>query len=504
MADGDVCTIELTNLEISFRLRRSLNYALYHCRMPFIRNLVVTNTGPTRSDPFELGLSIPGYSGRWETRVGSLAPGEPLSIEAVPLRLNYQLLEGVEGRRYVDLVTDVDGEGVHAEEILILGFYEWPLDPGQRKTLACFVQPSHPLVYQIVADVDRRGESGTCGPPLDRVLEGDCANAGEQVLRVLYDTLSTDYNIRYTREAPSYEVDSQVVRPPHRLIPSPRRRTGAGTCIDLALLLASCLENLHLQPLILIVRQGDRGRLLHALVGCWNRVGQRFEPVLTDFETLEAALHREQLSVVDSTGLTTRWGTKLPYEDAQRVARGSLDASTFVFALDIAAARQTVPPLQLPVSPEAVAIIRGASRLARDEDSDTLETKHLLWSLLRNRSDDTKAILAAAGGGLGSVPMMVGISPPEADMSRRATMNYRRCLDDARLLAGDCGAGFVEEEHLLYAALLSQSREVDFVLESAGTDRSKVVREFLARHPWTADVERTICEVSRTVLPDEC
>ncbi len=496
MSNGDACVIKRGNLEISYRVSGSLNYASYHCRIPAIGDLVITNTGQAQSDPFELGLSIPGYSDCWEKRVESLAAGQSLSIDTVPLRLNYEVLEGLEGRRYVDLVTEIDGKRVHAEEILILGFYEWSLDPAQRKTLACFVQPSHPLVYQIIADADLRGESRADGPSLERILEGTCQNVGAQALQVLYDTLSTDYNIRYTREAPSYEVGSQVVRPPHRLVPSPRRRTGAGTCVDLALLVASCLENLHLQPLVFVIRHGDSQRLLHALVGCWNRVGQRFEPLLTAFQALETALGRDQLSVVEPTGLTTRWGAKLSYEDAQRVARGLLDANTFVFALDVAAARQTVSPLQLPISPQAVDIIRGANRLARAEHSHTLETKHLLWSLVHYGREETKALLTAAGAELDSASAPAVAVSAEGGMSRRATMNYRRCLEDARLLAGDSGVGFVEEEHLLYALLLSQSREVDRVLRSVGTDRERVLGEFLLRHPWTCDVEQTICEAS--------
>ncbi len=502
MPETDVCAIRLNDLEISYRICRSLNYALYHCRIPVVRQLAITNTAGTRSDPFELGLSIPGYSGSWERHIESLAPGESLTIDAVPLRLNYEVLEGLEGRRYVDLATEVNGERVHAEEILITGFYEWSLDPRQRKALACFVQPSHPLVYQVIADTDVRSDSTGIGPVLQGILDGTCEHSGEQALRVLYDTLCTNYNIRYTREAPSYEVGSQVVRPPHRLVPSPRRRTGAGTCIDLALLIASCLENLHLQPLVVMVRQGDSQRLLHAVAGCWGRVGQRFEPVLTDYAALEAALHRDQLCVVEPTGLTTRWGTKLSYEDARRVARGSLSSTTFVFALDIAAARQTVSPLQLPISPEAIGIIRAASRLARDDRSDTLETKHLLWSLIGSGSEGTKGILTAAGARIDSFAAPTAIESNATTMSLRATINYRRCLDDARLLAGDSGVGFVEEEHLLYALLLSQSREVDWVLESLGTDRSSVVRQFLLRHPWTGDVEQTIHDATDRVAPE--
>jgi hypothetical protein len=493
-ASGSLRSINLSGIEISCRISGSVSYALYHCRIPVIGDLTITNVSHENSNPFTLSLAVPGYSDVWQSTIKALPPGGTLRMDRVPLGLKYEILEGLEGRRYADLVVDVDGARVHTEEILVLGFYEWPLDPAVRKSLACFVQPSHPLVYQIIADADRRRDSFGGEPALDKVLDGSSGNVAGAAMQVLYNTLSGAYNVRYTREAPSYELDSQVVRPPHRLITSPRRKTGAGTCIDLALLLASCLENLNLQPLVLVVRQGDSQRRLHALVGCWSQVGQRFEPVVTDFEVLEKALQRDRLSVIDPTGLTTRWGAKLSYDEARRLGNGSLRAEDFVFALDVAAARQTVTPLQLPVSPGAIQIIRLAERLARSERSERLETKHLLRALVHGGREDVRTLLTASGATLDAPPVPDGAGPSEAGMFRRATINYRRCLDDARLVAADSGVGFVEEEHLLYALLLSQSQEVDRVLRALGTERSTVIRLFVSRYPWTLDVEQTICE----------
>jgi hypothetical protein len=91
----------------------------------------------------------------------------------------------------------------------------------------------------------------------------------EEALAQVYAHFHDTWNLSYQFEPPTANAANRVVqkiRLPHQVI-DPLRRSGAGTCIDLAVLVAACLEHLHKQPLIAIV---DTGTVLHALVGCWH------------------------------------------------------------------------------------------------------------------------------------------------------------------------------------------------------------------------------------------
>ncbi len=491
---SDARSIISGGFEIRFRVTPSLNYALYHCRVPIIHDLVITNMESQESPAVALLFTVPGYIRPWKRELQSIPPGECVRIGTVPLEVIYERLEGLEGKRFADLVIKVNDEQIHAEELAILGFYEWSLHKRARKSLACFVQPAHPLVCKIVADTDYRLEKESPSSSLQKLLDEPGEKRAHLVLEALYETLSKGYNIRYVKEAPSYELDSQAIRPPHRIIPNSARRSGVGTCLDLTLLLASCLENLHLQPLVLLVQQNETQQGRHAVAGCWSRVGERFEPLIACKKTIQEQLERGALILLESTGMTDRWVKKLSYREAVIGAENQIDAAAFLFALDLAAARQTVGPLQFPMSPGAIDIQRMAEKIARAEQSSRLETKHLLLALLLYSNHDIRQLLEEAGADLSPTGVPREQAPQPLSMLHRATINYRRCLDDARLVAGDVGFGFVEEEHLLFALLLSQSKEVDRVLQSFKTDRDRLLDVFTAAYTWTRDVEQTICD----------
>ena len=82
----------------------------------------------------------------------------------------------------------------------------------------------------------------------------------------------------------------------------------------------------------------------------------------------------------------------------------------------------------------------------------------------------------------------------ERDGYPKPTINYRRVLEDARIIAGDCGETFVEEEHLFYALLLSRSRGVDQVFQTLGISRETVKEMFELEKPWSKEVVQTYYE----------
>ena len=77
-------------------------------------------------------------------------------------------------------------------------------------------------------------------------------------VRAIWSTVANDLGIRYINPPPSYSIASQRLRTPTQIV-----RSGRGTCIDLALLLASSLEYIDIYPVIFLLEG-------HAFAGYWR------------------------------------------------------------------------------------------------------------------------------------------------------------------------------------------------------------------------------------------
>lgn len=493
LSPSDICRSTWNDVRIELRMIPAITYSLYHCNIPVISQVSLENLALDPRGPFRITITVPGYSYPCHLTCGEIPGGATRELGSVPLRLHYEKLEGQAGSKRVLVEVKIEDEPVLMKEIEILGFYEWPLHTAYRKSLACFVQPAHPLVTTVIADATSYLERQHLTASFTHLLRSDHENRIRVTLKSIYQTLRDRYDIRYVLAAPGSQVKSQSIRPPHRILTNQKARQGEGTCIDLALFVASALENVTLQPLVVLLRENRYS--YHALVGCWSSITARVEPIISNYDQLNRELARGEIILLESSGFTDRFmedkGRKLTFEEALNEPLSLLTNETFVFALDVAAARQTVTPLQMPMEPAALQVVRAAERLARDEGAERLETKHLFASLI-----------AEGGGNIGSVLKKAGADTTRLRLARAEldvvtetvpvpTVNYRRCLEDARIAAADGGVTFVGQEHLLYAVLQSQSTSVERLWQTIGTDRRSAVQAFNSHFLWTADLVET-------------
>lgn len=477
------------DLIIEYQRVPAINFSLYQCGIPVISNLKIRNRETSKSPPVKINISIPGYSDSWERSLSPLSCQEEVTFDKIYIPLHCEKLEGREVRVNARLIIQVNEELItdQNEKMPILGFYHWPLDSAFRKSLACFVQPSHPVVQHIVLDAIPYLSRSEKISSFTHLLYSEREDRADVSLRAIYETLGERYKIHYVEEGSGSDREepvSQEIRPPHRAI---LRRSeaegqigeGVGTCIDLTLLFASCLENIRLQPLIIFVKKNN-GQ--HAFLGCWKEVTERFKPIIEEYEKLKEAVDKNKLLLIETTGVTDRWGETKPFEEAVKKAFKCFAQETFIFALDVAVARQTIPPLQFPMSPKATEIIRKAEELARKEKGNrSIEMRHLFYSFLSEGSEEVREVLAKSKAKLFLIEELIPKVEREGGVALRQTINYRRCIEDARFIAEDNGEKFVEEKYLFYALLLSQSKSVDNILDRLGTDRGIVKKIFEER-----------------------
>ncbi len=459
-----------------------INYATYHCDMPAMTSLKISNRCPCTWPPSMLTVKLNGYSKPLYRDLPAIQAGGHILLKDIKLSLDGEKLRAQRNLEKAELEIMLNDKVVLNKNISILGLYEWSSIPVFRKALASYVIPAHPIVLDIATQASHL-------PPAQTALK-DTGNKAFHLTRAVYECLARNYNIHYVHNAPIHRFHSQAIRIPDHVIFDPPDRKGEGTCIDLALLMAGCLENLRLQPLIFIVKEDHQTQ--HAFLGCWKVETERYEPILTDFRRLKTNLDNGKLFIVESTGITDRWHVALSYEEAVKKANELFTIERFIFALDVAASRSTIDPLQFAMDPDVIKITRLAVELAQKEGNRNIETKHLMYAFFKSGSQRVLELLKKLDLDPSDFKMRIpGNQTHDFGCVPRATKNYRLILADAHIIAGDCKIKTVDVEHIFYALILSQSRSVDKIFRQIGVDRKTVRNTFEAQFDWTNHIERT-------------
>jgi hypothetical protein len=266
------------DLMVEFECVSALNFSLAHCDVPVVSRLVVHNPGSQPSDHKKLRITVPGYGHTDELTIPSLSPSETLSLPEPKFHFaHYALEHHVEGTKRA-VAVKLNGHALQGEtiECSVLPHNEWSEELAHRICLGAFVLPNHPLVAPLALEASQHATADA---------------KPEEILAAVHDHLFGKWNLQYLVEPPSYEWSSQKVRFPHLVLLDCLHHKGQGTCIDLALLIAACLEYLSQMPLIAIINMGTWG---HALVGCWQEQPWTVEPVVVDKARLlkDAVIHQ--------------------------------------------------------------------------------------------------------------------------------------------------------------------------------------------------------------------
>jgi hypothetical protein len=157
------------------------------------------------------------------------------------------------------------------DRVEMLPVDEWKFDEVSGHWLPSFVFPRDPAVRRIIEAAQRylialRDDSaaGFDGyqsfDPIPKTMNERCRAIDAQVQSIWWALLH-DFAPSYINPPPSFSVDAQRLRTPSDVIEGKR-----GTCIDLTLLLASCLEYIDIYPVIFLLND-------HAFPGYWRSEG---------------------------------------------------------------------------------------------------------------------------------------------------------------------------------------------------------------------------------------
>ena len=194
-------------------------------------------------------------------------------------------------------------------ELRLLPFDQWPGATTSPELLAAFVTPNCDQLAAIKMRAAEVLEKLTGESALDEYQTQDPNRVRAQVAS-LFSALRSE-GLVYSAPPASFEKTGQRVRLAQQVLAQK-----LGTCLDLSLLMASCLESCGLHPLVLLLKG-------HAMAGCWLTNKYYNHTVGDDASLLlkSAANGINELVLLDATALTSGSGN---FEDAVDAAEKRL------------------------------------------------------------------------------------------------------------------------------------------------------------------------------------
>ncbi|MFC7752037.1 DUF4011 domain-containing protein [Tsukamurella soli] len=244
-----------TGLTIDVDAFPAVNLALIHNRVPLIRRITVSNGTPTPIHDLRVTASLTGLlDGQvpaWSETIDRLGAGASTHFEMIrevdPSRAHLSALtESYPAGLVVAATTPDRVTAVRVEHpIQVLAHNEWFADPVFYESLATFVQPNTAAVSSILDEASRILADQTGDASIQGYQSGP--NRAGLIAAAVYGAL-VRRDIRYINPPASFEKSGQKVRTPQQVLDE-----RFGTCIDLAVTYAACLEQAGLHPHVWVI-----------------------------------------------------------------------------------------------------------------------------------------------------------------------------------------------------------------------------------------------------------
>jgi len=251
-------------IQVDLEIDDDINYSLLHNNRDLLRKLTLTRlvTYPVQDIAVQVELSVGADSYPYRYTIPLLDEVQLAlsSLVKIPLTasLTRSLRERVQSTVYVKVTCGGHTAFEDTKRVTLIPVDEWLDDTRNNPWLPSFVLPRDPAVLNIINSA-RRYLVGIMDDPaagFDGYQE-EAAEVDKQV-QALWTALVNEYRFQYINPPPAYSEQTQRLRTPSEIV-----KSNSGTCIDLALLLASCLEYVGIYPVVVLLTG-------HAFVGYWR------------------------------------------------------------------------------------------------------------------------------------------------------------------------------------------------------------------------------------------
>ena len=354
-AETASASMELSDAESQYLIREQIrlecsvisvvNYVLHQNQIPVVQSVTIVNNSDNPLENVEIRIhSAPELCLRYVKHIDYVPANSTFEAKNIDIILNAEYLasltEKIRGLIYISLVSEENVLFSEVAEITALAFDEWHGYAYYPELLASFVTPNHPEIIKINAEASKLLEKWTGNPSLD----GYQSRSPQRVLAqaaAVYGALQKQ-NIVYSMPPASFGQVGQRVRLCDAVM-----QQKMGTCLDLTLFYAACLEAIGLHPL-LILKAG------HAFAGVWLEELSFPETVQDDASLITKRLASgvNEIAVVETTLFVA--GQHYSFDEARAAAEQHLVGENPVeYIIDVARARLSgISPLPMRIHTE--------------------------------------------------------------------------------------------------------------------------------------------------------
>lgn len=314
-------------ISIDGQFSSSINFAMQQNYVPVIKNLVIHNHTEERLYDLTVKISFePAFAREYSCTVAGLEGGASVEISPVQIILSteylFSLTERVVGIMEITVVSEEMVLGSYQQQIDVLAYDQWSGLFTMPEMIAAFVTPNHPSIAQILTKASEILGQWNATPSFTG-YQTQNPNQVKLQMAAIYASMHGEHII-YNNPPASFEETGQRIRMPHVLLEQRQ-----GTCLDLSILYASCLEAAGLHPLLVFTKG-------HAFAGAWLEEQTFADCAVDDAAALEKRMAEgaEELLLVECTDFVE--GKKINFETATEHGKNHLlRGEAFDYVVDI-------------------------------------------------------------------------------------------------------------------------------------------------------------------------
>jgi len=322
----------LTGLQIDVEADATVGYASIQNAVPVVRSLQLTNHGSEALENVQVLITCnPAFAQGIKVRFDRLGPNETRRISPVDLTPDHtylaELQESVNATIKVTALTGTNELARGAQPVQVLAYDQWAGTRALPELLAAFSMPNNPAVDDLIAKASKLLRSQHSELSMNGYQSKNREVVWKQI-SALYSTISAE-GLQYAEPPASFGSDGQKIRTPDRILDK-----RVATCLDLAMLFASSLEQAGLRPVVLI-KEG------HAWVGVWLHAACFSDPLIDDVQAVRKRVDSGELLVFETTGVAQHHSHRPSLRIAMEHGHAHLlEEGTFRYVIDVFRARE--------------------------------------------------------------------------------------------------------------------------------------------------------------------
>jgi hypothetical protein len=329
---GDVTPAEARQIvTVDIQPLEELNYSLLHNQQPLFDRFAIFNGSAARNKVDRLDavggvdVSVELSAGTETACYSRLLTLDGTNVDLkndIHVPLTSSLLRSVGEAINSTMTIRISwGEALYREshKVRLLPVDQWRDNDRDGQWLPSFVLPRDPAVERVVEKAQRYvrvlRDDPSAGFEGYQAVEARAADPTAEIdrqVQAIWSTIVHELDLGYINPPPAYSnaLDSQRLRTPTTI-----ERWRSGTCLDLALLVASCLELVDIYPVIFLLND-------HAFPGYWRNDAYQDEFIeLKDEEPADTPTEDSQKTKVPGAQPSPWWFRKTAYDEIVKQVR---------------------------------------------------------------------------------------------------------------------------------------------------------------------------------------